>query len=154
MNLFICLKGKFPIVNMDKLRHTYIRHLSIRSWIYSACKWDLFFLFSWPDHMAFFHCLICSLCLRTSVSIVDNVLAFCCFYSLESEHSTNSEKLISQSSILNEKNRLCWTKLLSWKLPKIFWFLAGNENCIEVLLEQKCFRKFIGNPFTPLHCAM
>lgn len=30
----------------------------------------------------------------------------------------------------------------------------GNENCIEVLLEQKCFRKFIGNPFTPLHCAI
>ncbi|KAB0405432.1 hypothetical protein E2I00_018083 [Balaenoptera physalus] len=30
----------------------------------------------------------------------------------------------------------------------------GNENCIEVLLEQKCFRKFTGNPFTPLHCAM
>ncbi|EPY77258.1 ankyrin repeat domain 28-like protein [Camelus ferus] len=30
----------------------------------------------------------------------------------------------------------------------------GNENCIEVLLEQKCFRKFVGNPFTPLHCAM
>lgn len=30
----------------------------------------------------------------------------------------------------------------------------GNENCIEVLLEQKCFRTFIGNPFTPLHCAI
>ncbi|KAF5910611.1 hypothetical protein HPG69_004699, partial [Diceros bicornis minor] len=30
----------------------------------------------------------------------------------------------------------------------------GNENCIEVLLEQKCFREFVGNPFTPLHCAM
>ncbi|KAK7832135.1 hypothetical protein U0070_015282 [Myodes glareolus] len=30
----------------------------------------------------------------------------------------------------------------------------GNENCIEVLLEQKCFRKFVGNPFTPLHCAI
>ncbi|OWK00101.1 hypothetical protein Celaphus_00015998, partial [Cervus elaphus hippelaphus] len=31
---------------------------------------------------------------------------------------------------------------------------SGNENCIEVLLEQKCFRTFIGNPFTPLHCAI
>ncbi|POI31500.1 hypothetical protein CIB84_004749 [Bambusicola thoracicus] len=30
----------------------------------------------------------------------------------------------------------------------------GHENCIEVLLEQKFFRKFYGNSFSPLHCAV
>ncbi|CAH2306652.1 serine threonine- phosphatase 6 regulatory ankyrin repeat subunit B isoform X1 [Pelobates cultripes] len=30
----------------------------------------------------------------------------------------------------------------------------GNENCLEVLLEQKSFRNFQGNLFSPLHCAV
>uniref|UniRef100_A0A671NGT5 Serine/threonine-protein phosphatase 6 regulatory ankyrin repeat subunit B-like n=1 Tax=Sinocyclocheilus anshuiensis TaxID=1608454 RepID=A0A671NGT5_9TELE len=30
----------------------------------------------------------------------------------------------------------------------------GHEGCVEVLLEQRDFRHFDGNPFTPLHCAV
>lgn len=29
------VKGKFSVVNMDKLRHTYVRHLSTKSCEYS-----------------------------------------------------------------------------------------------------------------------
>uniref|UniRef100_W5M8C8 Ankyrin repeat domain 44 n=1 Tax=Lepisosteus oculatus TaxID=7918 RepID=W5M8C8_LEPOC len=31
---------------------------------------------------------------------------------------------------------------------------SGHESCVEVLLEQKACRRFEGNPFTPLHCAV
>lgn len=32
--------------------------------------------------------------------------------------------------------------------------VTGQEGCVEVILEQKDFRQFDGNPFTPLHCAV
>lgn len=33
-------------------------------------------------------------------------------------------------------------------------YVIGHEGCVEVLLEQRDFRHFDGNPFTPLHCAV
>lgn len=49
------------------------------------------------------HCLIYSLYLRTLVNIVENILAFGKFCSMENDHSVNSGKFIGQNSVINEK---------------------------------------------------
>lgn len=41
------------------------------------------------------------------MSIVNNMLAFCEFHSMEVEHSSNSGKFISQNSVLNDKKENC-----------------------------------------------
>jgi hypothetical protein len=30
----------------------------------------------------------------------------------------------------------------------------GHESCVELLLEHESKREFVGNPFSPLHCAV
>lgn len=49
------------------------------------------------------HCLIYSLYLRMPMNIVENILAFGEFYSMENDHSVNLGKFIGQNSVLNEK---------------------------------------------------
>ncbi|KAF7243767.1 Serine/threonine-protein phosphatase 6 regulatory ankyrin repeat subunit B [Varanus komodoensis] len=60
-------------------------------------------------------------------------------------HTECVEALINQgASILVKDN-------VSQRTPL---HASGSESCIEVLLEQKTFRNFNGNPFSPLHCAV
>ena len=32
--------------------------------------------------------------------------------------------------------------------------LSGHDGCVEILLEHDHFKKFTGNQFSPLHCAV
>lgn len=64
-----------------------------------ANLFHFFTCFSPPEHMA----VTVSLSLRTPVSIVNNILAFCEFYSMENEHVANSGEFISQIQYLMKK---------------------------------------------------
>ena len=35
-----------------------------------------------------------------------------------------------------------------------FWFSSGHDVCVEALLEYEEMKKFTGNKFSPLHCAV
>lgn len=55
-----------------------------------------------------------------------------------------------------------WWWLATTKYQKCFfnicWFsspaLSGHDGCVEILLEHDHFKKFSGNRFSPLHCAV
>lgn len=48
--------------------------------------------------------------------------------------------------------------LVSWVLSLFVLFcflpLSGHDGCVEILLEHDHFKKFSGNRFSPLHCAV
>lgn len=35
-----------------------------------------------------------------------------------------------------------------------FFFISGQDNCVETIIEQDKITQFSGNAFSPLHCAV
>ena len=35
-----------------------------------------------------------------------------------------------------------------------FVMISGHDACVDILLENEEHKKFTGNPFSPLHCAV
>ena len=40
------------------------------------------------------------------------------------------------------------------ELDDDFHVISGHDACVDILLENEEHKKFTGNPFSPLHCAV
>lgn len=80
-------------------------------------------------------------------------MAFGKFYSMENGHSVNSGKFIGQNSVINaEKIETFIKQSFILEGLNFFWFLAGNENCIEAFWTEMFFEHL--SVILSTHCTV